>query len=196
MGAWLKEHILEFAAVLIAFLSYLGVSATDLLGVASYANYVMPFVYLGIGAFIGWRIHRYRSNRGAMTASVQSIGSEKQKERQSKEEKIEIFSQISFEIKVFLKASLTHGSVYRDSHDHNWNAYSEWLSQFMTITSIRNDIFRCCVRDNVKSMFDEIPELLADVQEEDMRLYAVRGDEGVKPQVFFVQSSCLVVLHR
>lgn len=184
MGAWLKEHILEFAAVLIAFLSYLGVSATDLLGVASYANYVMPFVYLGIGAFIGWRIHRYRSNRGAMTASVQSIGSEKQKERQSKEEKIEIFSQISFEIKVFLKASLTHGSVYRDCHDYNWDAYSEWLSQFMTITSIRNDIFRCCVRDNVKSMFDEIPELLADVQEEDMRLYAVRGDEGVKPQVF------------
>lgn len=184
MGAWLKEHILEFAAVLIAFLSYLGVSATDLLGVASYANYVMPFVYLGIGAFIGWRIHRYRSNRGAMTASMQSIGSEKQKERQSKEEKIEIFSQVSFEIKVFLKASLTHGSVYRDCHDHNWDAYSEWLSQFMTITSIRNDIFRCCVRDNVKSMFDEIPELLADVQEEDMRLYAVRGDEGVKPQVF------------
>lgn len=85
---------------------------------------------------------------------------------------------------MFLKASLTHGSVYRDSHDHNWNAYSEWLSQFMTITSIRNDIFRCCVRDNVKSMFDEIPELLADVQEEDMRLHAVRGDEGVKPQVF------------
>jgi len=85
---------------------------------------------------------------------------------------------------VFLKASLTHGSVYRDCHDHNWDAYSEWLSQFMTITSIRNDIFRCCVRDNVKSMFDEIPELLADVQEEDMRLYAVRGDEGVKPQVF------------
>ena len=87
MGAWLKEHILEFAGVLIPFLSYLGVSATDLLGVASYANYVMPFVYLGIGAFIGWRIHRYRSNRGAMAASVQSIGSEKQKERQSKEEK-------------------------------------------------------------------------------------------------------------
>ena len=119
-----------------------------------------------------------------MAASVQSIGSEKQKERQSKEEKIEVFSQVPFEIKVFLKASLTHGSVYRDRHDHNWDAYSEWLSQLMTITSIRNDIFRCCVRDNVKSMFDEIPELLADVQEEDMRLYAVRGDEGVKPQVF------------
>lgn len=184
MGAWLKEHILEFAAVLIAFLSYLGVSANDLLGVAGYLNYIVPFVYLGVGVFIGCRIHRYRSNRGAMAASVQSIGSEKQKERQSKEEKIEVFSQVPFEIKVFLKASLTHGSVYRDCHDHNWDAYSEWLSQLMTITSIRNDIFRCCVRDNVKSMFDEIPELLADVQEEDMRLHAVRGDEGVKPQVF------------
>lgn len=184
MQEWWKEHIVEVFVGVFTLLSYFGVSATDLLGVASYANYVMPFVYLGIGAFIGWRIHRYRSNRGAMAASAQSIGSEKQKERQSKEEIIEVFSQVPFEIKVFLKASLTHGSVYRDCHDHNWDAYSEWLSQFMTITSIRNDIFRCCVRDNVKSMFDEIPELLADVQEEDMRLYAVRGDEGVKPQVF------------
>ena len=143
MGAWLKEHILEFAAVLIAFFSYLGVSANDLLGVAGYLNYIVPFVYLGVGVFIGCRIHRYRSNRGAMTASVQSIGSEKQKERQSKEEIIELFSQVPFEIKAFLKASLTHGSVYRDSRDYNWDAYSEWLSQFMTIASIRNDIFRC-----------------------------------------------------
>lgn len=184
MGTWLKEHILEFVAVLIAFLSYLGVSANDLLGVADYLNYVVPFIYLGVGVFIGWRIHRYRSNRGAMTASVQSIGAEKQEERQSKEEIIEVFSQVPFEIKVFLKASLTHGSVYRDSHDYCWDDCSEWLSQFMTFTCIRNDIFRCCVRDDVKSMFDEIPELLADVREEDMKLHAVRGDEGVKPQVF------------
>lgn len=184
MQEWLKEHIVEVFVGVVTLLGYFGVSATDLLGVASYANYVMPFVYLGIGVFIGWRIHRYRSNRGAMTASVQFIGSGKQKERQSKEEIIEVFSQVPFEIKVFLKASLTHGSAYRDSHDRNWDAYSEWLPQFMKFTSIRNDIFRCCVRDNVKSMFDEIPELLADVQEEDMRLHAVRGDEGVKPQVF------------
>ena len=184
MQEWWKEHIVEVFVGVVTLLGYFGVSATDLLGVASYANYVMPFVYLGIGAFIGWRIHRYRSNRGAMTASVQFIGSGKQKERQSKEEKIEVFSQVPFEIKVFLKASLTHGSVYRGSHDRNWDAYSEWLPQFMTFASIRNDIFRCCVRDNVKSMFDEIPELLADVQEEDMRLHAVRGDEGVKPQIF------------
>lgn len=183
MGAWLKEHILEFAAVLLAFLSYLGVSANDLLGIAGYLNYIVPFVYLGVGVFIGCRIHRYRSCGGG-TALVRFFGSGKPKEQQSKEEIIELFSQVPFEIKVFLKASLTHGSVYRDSHDHNWDAYSEWLSQFMTITSIRNDIFRCCVRGNVKSMFDEIPELLADVQEEDMRLHAVRGDEGVKPQVF------------
>ncbi len=36
-----------------------------------------------------------------MTASVQSIGAEKQEERQSKEEIIEVFSQVPFEIKVF-----------------------------------------------------------------------------------------------
>lgn len=184
MQEWLKEHIVEVFVGVVTLLSYFGVSATDLLGVASYANYVMPFVYLGIGAFIGWRVHRYRSNRGAMTVSVQSIGAEKQKERQSKEEIIEVFSQVPFEIKVFLKASLTYGSVYRDSHDYYWDDCSEWLSQFMTFTCIRNNIFRCCVRDNAKSMFDEIPELLADVQEKDMRLHAVRGDEGVKPQVF------------
>lgn len=183
MQEWWKEHIVEVFVGVITLLSYFGVSATDLLGVASYTNYVMPFVYLGIGAFIGWRIHRYRSCGGGI-ALVRSFGSGKPKEQQSNEEKIELFSQVPFEIKVFLKASLTHGSVYRNSHDHNWNAYSEWLSQFITITSIRNDIFRCCVRDNVKSMFDEIPELLADVQEKDMRPHAVRGDEGVKPQVF------------
>lgn len=183
MQEWWKEHIVEVLVGVVTLLSYFGVSATDLLGVASYANYVMPFVYLGIGAFIGWRIHRYRSCGGGI-ALVRSFGSGKPKEQQSNEEIIESFSQVPFEIKVFLKASLTHGSVYRDSHDHNWDAYSEGLSQFMIFTSIRNDIFRCCVRDNVKSMFDEIPELLADVQEEDMRLHAVRGDEGVKPQIF------------
>ena len=184
MQGWLKEHIVEVLVGVVTLLSYFGVSATDLLGVASYASYVMPFLYLGIGAFIGWRIHRYQSNGGAIAASMQSIGTEKQKERQSKEEIIEVFSQVPFEIKVFLKASLTHGSAYRDSHDYNWDAYSEWLSQFMTITSIRNDIFCCCVRDSAKLMFDEIPELLADVEEEDVRLHAVRGDEGVKPQIF------------
>lgn len=184
MQEWLKEHIVEVLVGAVAVLGYFGVSATDLLGIASYANYVMPFVYLGIGAFIDWRIHRYRSSRGVMTASVQSIGAEKQKGRQSKEEVIEVFSQVPFEIKVFLKASLAHGAVYRDSHDYCWDDCSEWLSQFMTFTCIRNNIFRCCVRDDVKSLFDEIPELLADVQEEDMRLHAVRGDEGVKPQVF------------
>lgn len=183
MQEWWKEHIVEVFVGVVTLLSYFGVSATDLLGVASYANYVMPFVYLGIGAFIGCRIHRYRSCGGGI-ALVRSFGSGKPKEQQSNEEIIELFSRVPFEIKVFLKASLTHGSVYRNSHNHNWDAYSEWLSQFMTITSIRNDIFRCCVRDNVKSMFDEIPELLADVQEKDMRPHAVRGDEGVKPQVF------------
>lgn len=184
MQEWLKEHIVEVFVGVITLLSYFGVSATDLLGVANYANYVMPFLYLGIGAFIGWRIRRYRSSGGAMAASMQSIGAEKQGGRQSKDEIIELFSLVPFEIKVFLKASLTHGSVYRDSHDYDWDAYSEWLSQFVTTASIRNDIFRCCVRDSAKSMFDEIPELLADVEEGDMRLHAVRGDEGVKPQVF------------
>ena len=87
MQEWWKEHIVEVFVGVFTLLSYFGVSATDLLGVASYANYVMPFVYLGIGAVIGWRIHRYRNNRGVMAASVQSIGSKKQKERQSKEEK-------------------------------------------------------------------------------------------------------------
>lgn len=183
MQEWWKEHMVEVFVGVVTLLSYFGVSATDLLGVASYANYVMPFVYLGIGAFIGWRIHRYRSCGGGI-ALVRSFGSGKPKEQQSNEEIIELFSQVPFEIKVFLKASLTHGSVYRNIHDRNWDAYSEWLSQFMTITSIRNDIFRCCVRDNVKSMFDEIPELLADVQKKDMRHHAVRGDEGVRPQVF------------
>ena len=83
MQEWLKEHIVEVFVGVVTLLSYLGVSATDLLGVASYANYVMPFVYLGIGAFIGWRIHRYRNNRGAMTGSVKSIDAEKQKEQLS-----------------------------------------------------------------------------------------------------------------
>lgn len=186
MQEWLKEHIVDVLDLAVALLGIFGVSATDLLSVASYSNYVMPFVYLGIGVFIGWRIHRYRSNRGARSALAQSIDVEKQKEQQSKEEIIEVFSQAPFEIKVFLRASLVHGAVYRDSQDYYWDDYSELLSHLMTFTCIRNKILRCCVRDNMKSMFDEIPELLADVQEEDMKLHAVRGDEGVKPQGFSI----------
>ncbi len=40
------------------------------------------------------------------------------------------------------------------------------------------------VRDDAKIIFGEIPELLSDVQEEDIERHAVRGVEGVKPQVF------------
>ena len=97
----MKEHIVEVFVGVITLLAISVFGGPTCSGIAGYANFVMPFVYLGIGAFIGWRIHRYRSNRGAMTASVQSIGAEKQEERQSKEEIIEVFSQVPFEIKVF-----------------------------------------------------------------------------------------------
>lgn len=62
-------------------LSHFGISANDLLDIASYANYVMPFVYLSFGAFIGWRIHRYQCSRWARATSVQTIGTEKRKKQ-------------------------------------------------------------------------------------------------------------------
>ena len=182
MWEWLKEHIVDLLAGAITLLSYFGVSAADLLGLSSYLNWAMPFVYLGIGVFAGWRIHRCQSGGGRIS-SMQLAGAEKPKKQLSNEEIIENFSQVPFEVKAFLKASMKYGSVYRNDHDYAWEAYSEWLFQFMTFATIRNNICRCSIRDNAKSLFERIPELLADVEERDIKPHAVRGDEGVKPQV-------------
>ena len=67
--------------------------------------------------------------------------------------------------------------------------------QFMTFTCIRTHI-SLLRSDDVKSMFDEIPELLADVQEEDMKLHAVRATKGLSHRFFSPSHLVWVVLHR
>lgn len=70
MKEWFKEHIVELIVGTVAVFGYFGVLTADLLGMASYASYIMLFVYIAIGVFIGWGLHRYRNNRGGAFSIV------------------------------------------------------------------------------------------------------------------------------
>lgn len=182
MKDWIKEHCIEAIVCAITLLGYFGVSASDLLGIAQYANYIMPFIYLGVGIFFGWRLRSYNLKERIINSNP--CGATTKEESPTKDEIIDSFAHIPFEIKIFLKAALENGAVYRDTNDYAWTYYDESLSPFIQCTTIRNEICRCTIRDGVRKQFEDIPSLLGDVQEKDIRPYAVRGNEGVKPQVF------------
>lgn len=182
MKEWLKEHGVETVVCVFTILGYLGISTSDLLGIAQYANYIMPFVYLGVGIFIGRRIHSRKSKRRFV--NLHSRISAAEEKPLTENELIDSFAHAPFEIKVFLKAALDHDAVYRNAQDYAWEYYEDALDPFIQCTNIRNDICRCVVRDEARSQFESIPSLLSDVQEKDIEPYAVRGTEGIKPQVF------------
>ena len=185
MKPGMKDKV-ELAATLvgtaIAVLTYLGVSVSDLWGLAEKLAWALPFVYVLAGFAIGYGFHASRGRCGRRSEVVgEGVGPTEEDIRES-------FRSAPFEIKVFLKAILDHQAAYRGANDYFWNRWSQSLAQFVVVTNIRNDICRCTLRASARLQFEQMPDLLADVTDADVRMHAIRGTEGVKPHIMSVDN--------
>lgn len=174
------ELVATLVGSAVAVLTYLGVSVSDLWGLAEKLVRVLPFVYVLAGAAIGYGFRAALGRCGCRSAAAgEDVGPTEEDIRES-------FCTAPFEIKVFLKAILDYQAAYRGANDYVWNRWSQSLAPFVVATNIRNDICRCTLRDSARLQFEQMPDLLADVTDADVRMHAVRGTEGVKPQVMSI----------
>lgn len=172
---WVKEHILEAIGLVVALLTYFGVGPSDL---AENIGILTPMLYLVAGGLIGWglcrafhglrRRHRVKKDEG----------------RISVEEFAENFASTPYEIKAFLKTVLEKGAAYRKTDDViPWESYLEYLDNFVIGQTIRNNITKYTMREDMRGLFVEHKDLLQSVTEDDIKMHAVNGEEGEVPAV-------------
>ena len=136
------------------------------------------YIFAGVAIGYGFRAALGRRGHRSVVAGEDAGPTE--------EDIRESFCTAPFEIKVFLKAILDYQAAYRGANDHAWDCWSQSLAPFVVSTNIRNDISRCTLRKSARLQFERMPELLADVADADVRAHAVRGTEGVKPQIMSI----------
>lgn len=51
-------------------------------------------------------------------------------------------------------------------------------------TTIRNGITRCTLTDKAQKELEKRPKLLSEVSDEDVKIRAIRGVEGIRPSIF------------
>lgn len=174
------ELVATLVGTVVAVLTYLGISVSDLWGLAERLGWVLPFVYVLAGAAIGYGVRAAVGRRSGRSVVLgEDAGPTEEDIRES-------FRSAPFEIKVFLKAILDYQTAYREANDYVWDCWSESLALFVVATNIRNGICRCTLRESARLQFERMPELLADVADSDVRTHAVRGTEGVKPQIMSI----------
>lgn len=173
--AWIKEHILEAIGLIVALLTFFGIGPSD---VAASVGILTPALYLLAGGLIGWGLCR------AFYGLRFRVHSTRNDERISIDEFSETFASTPYEIKAFLKTVLEKGAAFRKTDDIiPWESYLKYLSNFVIGQTIRNGITKFTMRDDKKKLFEERPELLESVSDEDIKTHAVNGEEGDSPAV-------------
>ena len=152
---WIKEHILEAIGLVVALLTYFSVGPSDL---ASTIGILTPALYLLAGGLIGWGLCR------AFHGLRYRYHVKKDDGRTSVEEFAENFASTPYEIKAFLKTVLEKGAAYRRTDDViPWESYLEYLDNFVVGQTIRNNITKYTMREDMKSLFSERLDLLQSV---------------------------------
>lgn len=178
---WIKEHILETIGLVVALLTYFGVSPSE---IAANIDVLAPMLYLMAGGLIGWGLCRACHGLRFRLRNRQDGGG------QTIDDFAENFAGTPYEIKAFLKTVLEKGAAYRKTDDVvPWESYLEYLSNFVIGQTIRNNITKYTMRDDIKGLFDERPDLLESVANEDVVSHAVNGREGDSP-TFLSQRFC------
>lgn len=172
---WIKEHILETIGLVVALLTYFGVGPSDL---AANISILTPALYLVAGGLVGWGLCR------ALRGLRRRFHIKQNGDRISVDEFAENFVGAPYEIKAFLKTVLEKGAAYRRTDDVvSWKSYLEYLGNFVIGQTIRNNITKYTMREGMKQFFDERPDLLQSVSDEDIKRHAVNGEEGEFPIV-------------
>ncbi len=170
---WIKEHLLEAIGLVVALLTYFGIQPSD---VAANTSILTPALYVAAGGLMGWGL--CRASHGLRFR----LFSTRHGDEQSIDDFAENFASRPYEIKAFLKTVLEKGAAYRKTDDViPWESYLKYLSNFVIGQTIRNNITKFTMRNDMRELFDERPDLLESVSDEDVESHALNGNEGDSP---------------
>ena len=170
---WTKEHLLEAIGLVVTLLTYFGIQPSD---VAANISILTPALYVVAGGLMGWGL--CRASHGLR---FRLFGT-RHSDEQSIDDFAEVFASAPYEIKAFLKTVLEKGAAYRKTDDFfPWESHLEYLSIFVIGQTIRNNITKFTMRDDMREFFDERPDLLESVSDEDVESHALNGNEGDSP---------------
>lgn len=89
-----------------------------------------------------------------------------------------------YDVKAFIKAISEYGAAYRNTSDFAWECHKDALAEVIDETTIRNGITRCTLTDKAQKELEKRPKLLSEVSDEDAKIRAIRGVEGIRPSIF------------
>lgn len=89
----------------------------------------------------------------------------------------DLFNRCPYWIRVFLKTLLDKEIAYSDANDTYFNAYSEFILQFVDYKCVRNNAWQFCMKQSAREYFAANPQVFDDITDEEIRQHARRTDQ-------------------
>lgn len=167
---------------LIQLLLYIGISMSDLWGLAAQLRPHLPLIFSICGFILGYSVHHLLMKRRTYSCSSNSTSDQ--------DKFTSVFCSLPYEYKAFIKATLEKGVTYYWANDRAWRMYDELTKFFILRSTIRNGIIKCRPqRESIKKFLDS-PLLLADVDDQDVEMHATCGKEGTVPHIITSNELC------
>ncbi len=183
---WLKEHALAIvdtlaglAGLLLAYLAFYGLTGDDFpqFGPEPVAQFITDnkgAIYILAAALVLWSLFRLIRRAWMKTGELSRAD-----KKRIDEDFQSIFAKCPYWIKVFLKTVQFKDAAYSDANSFYFENYLEFLLQFVDYKTVSGNVWQYSMSDDAKRYFDNHPQLLSGVTDEEVRRHARRKDERV-----------------
>lgn len=183
---WLKEHALAILDTLVgltglflAYLAFYGFTGDDFpqFGPRPVAQFIADdkgVICILAAVFVLW------SSFCLIRHTWMKAGKLSRADKERIDEDFQsMFAKCPYWIKVFLKTVQVKNTAYSDANSFYFENYSQFLLQFVDYKTVSGNVWQYSMLNDAKSYFDNHPQLLGDVTDEEVRHHARRKDERV-----------------